>query len=159
MRKQCKQWKTVFWGGSKITADGDCSHKIKGQLFFGRKAMTLPDSILKSRDITLPTNIYLVKAMFFPVVPYGCSVQFSSVQSLSRVWLFATPWIAAHQASLSITNPWSLLKLMSIESVMPSSHHILCHPLLLPQNPSQHQGLLQWVNSSHEVAKVLEFQL
>ena len=57
--------------------------------------------------------------------------QFSSVQSLSRVRLFATPWIAAHQASLSITNSRSLLKLMSIESVMPSSHLIPCHPLLL----------------------------
>ena len=59
------------------------------------------------------------------------SVQVSSVQSLSRVWLFATPWIAARQASLSITNSWSLLRLLSIESVMPSSHLILCHPLLL----------------------------
>ena len=57
--------------------------------------------------------------------------QFSSVQLLSCVWLFATPWTAAHQASLSITNSRSLLKLMSIESVMPSNHHILCHPLLL----------------------------
>ena len=59
------------------------------------------------------------------------SVQFSSVQSLSRVRFFATPWIAAHQASLSITNSWSLCKLMSLESVMPPSHLILCHPLLL----------------------------
>ena len=59
------------------------------------------------------------------------SVQFSSVQSLSHVRLFAIPWTAAHQASLSITNSWSLLKLMSIESVMPSSHLILCYPLLL----------------------------
>ena len=59
-------------------------------------------------------------------------VQFSSVQSLSRVWLFATPWTAARQASLSITNSQSLLKLMSIKSVMPSNHLILCHPLLLP---------------------------
>ena len=59
------------------------------------------------------------------------SVQFSSVQSLSRVRLFVTPWTAAHQASLSITNSWSLLKLMSIEVVMPSSHLILCCPLLL----------------------------
>ena len=62
---------------------------------------------------------------------FPTSVQFSSVQSLSLVWLFATPWTAAHQASLSITNSWSLLKLMSIESVMPSNHFILCHPLLL----------------------------
>ena len=63
---------------------------------------------------------------------------FSSVQSLSRVWLFATPWIAARQAFLSITNSWSSLKLMSIESVMPSSHLILCHSLLLlpPITPS-----------------------
>jgi len=58
--------------------------------------------------------------------------QFSSVQSMSRLRLFVTPWTAARQASLSITNSWSLLKLMSIESVMPSSHLILCHPLLLP---------------------------
>ena len=63
------------------------------------------------------------------------SGQFSSVQSLSRVRLFGTPWIAARQASLSITNAWSLLKLMPIESVMPSNHLILCHPLLLlPQS-------------------------
>ena len=63
---------------------------------------------------------------------------FSSLQSLSRVRLFATLWTAARQASLSITNSWSLLKLMSIESVMPSSHLILCHPLLLllPSTPS-----------------------
>ena len=58
--------------GSKITADDDCSHEIKRCLFFGRKAMTNLDSILKSRDITLPTKICLVKAMFFPVVMYGC---------------------------------------------------------------------------------------
>ena len=62
---------------------------------------------------------------------WECSVQFSSVQSLSRVRLFATPWTAARQASLSITNSRSLLKLMSIESVMPFNHLILCHPLLL----------------------------
>ena len=77
----------------------------------------------------------------------------SSVQSLSCVRLFATPRITAHQASLSITNSQSSPKLMSFESVMPSSHLILCCPLLLlPSNPSQHQSLFQWVNSSHEVA-------
>ena len=58
--------------GSKITADGDCSHKIKRRLLPGRKAMTNLDSILKSRDITLPTKVCLVKAMVFPVVMYGC---------------------------------------------------------------------------------------
>ena len=76
--------------------------------------------------------------------------QFSSVQSLSRVWLFATPWIAARQASLSITNSWSSLKLMSIESGMPSSHLILCRPLLLlPPVPTSirvfsNESILRW---------------
>ena len=59
-------------GGSKITVDGDCSHKIKRHFLLGRKAMTSLDSILKSRDITLPTKVCLVKAMVFPVVMYGC---------------------------------------------------------------------------------------
>ena len=97
---------------------------------------------------------WATRETLFPV-----SVQFSSVQSLSRVWIFANPWIAACQASLSITNSWSSLRLTSIESVMPSSHLILCCPLLLlpPIPPSI--SLFQWVNSSHEVAKVLEFQL
>jgi len=84
--------------------------------------------------------------------------QVSSVRSLSRVRLFVTPWIAARQASLSITNSRSLLKLMSIQLVMPSSHLILLSPSSPAPNPSQHQGLFQWVNSLHEVAKVLEFQ-
>ena len=61
-----------IFGGSKITADGDCSHEIKRRLILGRKVMTNLDSILKSRDITLPTNVRLVKAMVFPVVMYGC---------------------------------------------------------------------------------------
>ena len=59
-------------GGSKITADGDCSHEIKRRLLLGRKVMTILDSILKSRDTTLPTKVCLVKAMVFPVVMYGC---------------------------------------------------------------------------------------
>ena len=61
-----------IFGGSKITADGDCSHEIKRRLLFGRKVMTNLDSILKSRDITLPTKVRLVNAMVFPVVLYGC---------------------------------------------------------------------------------------
>ena len=62
----------IFWGGSKITADGDCSHEIKKCLLLGRKVMTNLDSIFKSRDITLSTKVCLVKAMVFPVVMYGC---------------------------------------------------------------------------------------
>ena len=98
---------------------------------------------------------------------------FSSVQSLSCVQIFVTPWTAAHQASLSSTNSWSSVKLMSIESVKPSNHFIThvhwipeaiqpLHPLSSPSPPffslSQHHGLLKWVTSSHRVVKVLELQ-
>ena len=83
------------------------------------------------QNVCIPNSQYLL-----PRKPDVTSdVCLSSVQSLSRVWLFATPWIAAHQASLSITNSQSLLKLMSIKSVMPSIHLILCRPLLLPPIP------------------------
>ena len=64
--------KDFILGGSKLTADGDCSHEIKRHLLLGRKVMTYLDSILKSRDITLPTKVHLIKAMVFPVVMYGC---------------------------------------------------------------------------------------
>ena len=102
-------------GGSKITVDGDCSHEIKRCLLLRRNAMTNLDSILESREITLPTKIHLV--------------QFSSVtQSCPTL---CNPWTEAHQDSLSITNSRTSLRLTSIESVMPSSHLILCHPLLL----------------------------
>ena len=78
MGKQWKQCQTLFiylfilGGGSKITADGDCSHEIKTRLLLGRKAMANLDSILKSRDIALPTKVHLVKAVVFPVVMYRC---------------------------------------------------------------------------------------
>ena len=68
MGKQCQ----TILGGSKVTADGDCSHEIKRRLLLGRKVMTNLDSIFKSRDITLPTKVRLVEAMVFPVVVYGC---------------------------------------------------------------------------------------
>ena len=64
----------IIFGGSKTTADGDCNHEIKRHLLLGRKVMTNLDSIFKSRDITLPTNVRLVKAMVFPVVTYGCEI-------------------------------------------------------------------------------------
>ena len=86
-------------------------------------------------------------------------LQFISVQSLSCVRFFVTPWTAAPQASLSITNSQSLPKLMSIESVMPSNYLILSSPSPPTLNLSQHQGLFRWVSSSHQVVKVLEFQL
>ena len=117
--------------------------------------MHLSSSRLKLQ-IFVQINVYVYKRFETPsgLLLYS-HFQFSSVQSLSHVWLFATPWIAARQASLSITNSRNSLKLTSIKSVMPSSHLILCCPLLLlPPNPSQHQSLFQWVNTSHEVAKV-----
>ena len=90
-------------GGSKITADGDCSHEIKRRLLLGRKIMTNLDSILKSRDITLSTKVCLVKAMVFPVVKYGCeswTIKKAERQGIDafEVWcwrrLFRVPWAA-----------------------------------------------------------------
>ena len=72
MGKQWMQCQTLFFFGSKITADGDCSHEIKRRLLLGQNVMTNLDSILKSRDITLPTKVHLVKAMVFPVIIHGC---------------------------------------------------------------------------------------
>ena len=129
----------MFWG-SKITADGDCSHEIKRRLILGRKVMTNLDSILESKDITLLTKVCLVSQFSRSVVS----------DSLRPHEL---------QASLSITNSRSSLRLTSIESVMPSSHLILCCPLLLlPQIPPSIR-VFSNESSLHEVAKVLEFQL
>ena len=103
MGKQWKQCQTFIFGGSKITADGDCSHEIKRCLLLGRKVMTNLDSILKSKDITLPTKVHLVKAMFFPVVMYGCeswTVKKAERQRIDafELWcwrrLLRVPWIA-----------------------------------------------------------------
>ena len=92
-----------IWGGSQITADGDCSHEIKRPLLLGRKVMTNLDSILKSRDITLSTKVHLVKAMVFPVIMYGCEswtikkAEHRRIDTL-EVWcwrrLLRIPWIA-----------------------------------------------------------------
>ena len=101
-----------------------------------------------------PSDILFGYLTDISIYMFRSSVQFSSFQLLSRVWLFATPWIAARQASLSITNSQSLLRLTSIQ---PS--HPLSSPSPPAPNPSQHQSLFQWVNSSHKVAIVREFQL
>ena len=92
----------IFWG-SEITADGDCSHEIKRRLLLGRKVMTNLDSILKSRDITLPTKVHLVKAMVFPVVMYGCESRIikkveSQIIDAFKLWCWRrflrVPWTA-----------------------------------------------------------------
>ena len=99
-------------GGSKITADGDCSHEIKRNLLLGRKAMTNLDSILKSRDIPLPTKVHLVKAMVFPVVMYGCEIWTIKQAECIRIaafelwcWrrLLRVPW-TARRSNQSITS-------------------------------------------------------
>ena len=104
------------FGGSKITADGDCSHEIKGWLLFGRKVMTHLDSILKSRDITLPTNVHLVKTMVFPVIMYWCeswTIKKTECQRIDgfELWswrrLLRVPWTArrSNQSILKEINP------------------------------------------------------
>ena len=106
----------LFFFGSKITADGDCSHEIKRRLLLGRKAMTNLDSILKSRDITLPTKVHLVKVMVLPVVMYGCeSWTIKKAEHLRidafELWcwrrLLRIPWTArrSNQSILKKINP------------------------------------------------------
>ena len=119
MGKQWKQCQTLFFSGSKITADGDCSHEFKRHLLLGRKVMTNPDSIFKSRDITLPTKVCLVKAMVFPVVMYWCESW--SVKKAERwridafeLWcwrrLLRFPWTSrrSNQSILKISSGCSL---------------------------------------------------
>ena len=100
----------VLFLGSKITADGDCSHEIKRRLLLGRRAMANLDSVLKSRDITLPTKIHLVKTMVFPIVMYGCEswiIKKSECQRIDafELWfwrrLLRVPWLKGVQTSSS----------------------------------------------------------
>ena len=111
-----------YWSGLPCSPPGD-----------------LPDPGIEPVSLGSPT----LEVDSLPLAPPGNTFQFSSVESLSCVRLFATPWTVAHQASISVTNSQSLLKLMSIESVMPSSHLILSSPSPPAFNPSQHQGLFR----------------
>ena len=116
MGKQWKQWQTLFLRGSKITADGDYSHEIKRRLLLRRKAMTNLDSILKSRDITLPTLVHPVKAMVGPLVMYGCeswTIKKAEHQRIDafELWywrrLLRVPWTArrSNQSTLKEISP------------------------------------------------------
>ena len=123
----------IFWG-SKITADGDCSHEIKRRLLFGRKVMTNIDSILKSRDITLLTKVHLVKAMVFPVVMYGCESwtvkkaehwRIDTFELWCWIRLFRVPWTArrSNQSILKEISPeYSLEELMLKLKLQHTSH-------------------------------------
>ena len=125
-----KQWLTLFFGGSKITADGDCSHEIKRHLLLGRKVMTNLDSILKRRDITLSTKVFLVKAMVFPVVMYGCESwtikkaerrRIDAFELWCRRRLLRVPWTAgrSNQSILKDISPGCSLEGLMLEAETP----------------------------------------
>ena len=122
--------------GSKITADGDCSHEIKRRILLGRKVMTNPDSILKSRDITLPTKVCLVKVMVFPVVMYGCdswSIKKAKCQRIDafELWcwrrLLRVPWTArrSNQSILKEINPGCSLEGMMLKLKLQYFGHLM----------------------------------
>ena len=125
----------IFWG-SKITADGDCSHEIKRRLLLGRKVMTNLDSILKSRDITLTTKVRLVKAMVFPVVMYGCESWTIKKAECRRIdafelwcWrrLLRVPWTArrSNQSILKETSPKYLLEGLMLKLKLQYFGHLM----------------------------------
>ena len=130
-----KQWQTIFLG-SKITADGDCSHEIKRHLLLGRKVMTKVDSILKSRDITLPTKVCLVKAMTFPIIMYGCeswTIKKAECQRIDafELWcqrrLLSIPWTArrSNQSILKETSPGCSLEGLMLKPKLQYFGHLM----------------------------------
>ena len=146
MGKQWKQWQALFWGGSKITEDGDCSHEIKRHLLLGRKVMTNLDSIFKSRDITLPTKVHLVKAMVFPVVVYGCeswTVKKAECQRIDafELWcyrrLLTVPWMArrSNQSILKEINREYSLKGLMLKLKLQCFGHLMRKTDSLEKNP------------------------
>ena len=136
MGKQWKLWQILFFWGSKITADGDCSHEIKRCLLLGSKVITNLDSILKSRDITLPTKVHLVKAMVFPVVMYGCESWTIKRAEHRRIdafelwrWrrLLRVPWTArrSNQSILKEISPEYLLEGLTLELKLQQFGHLM----------------------------------
>src|SRR5574341_967095 len=136
MGKQWKQCHTLFFWGSKVSADGDCSHEIKRRLLLGRKVMTNLDSILKSRDIILPTKVHLVKAMVFPVVMHGC--ESGTVKKAERrridafeLWcwrrLLRVPWTArtSNQSILKEIGPGISLEGMMLKLKLQYFGHLI----------------------------------
>ena len=138
-----------IFGGSKITADSDCSHEIKRHLLLGRKVITNLDSILKSRDITLPTNVCLVKAMVFPVVMYGCESW--TVKKAERdafeLWcwrrLLRVPWTArrSNQSTLKEISPGISLEGMMLKLKLQYFGHLMQRGDSLEKTPPCWEGL------------------
>ena len=139
------RWETVeivsdfIWGGSKITANGDCSHEIKRCLLLGRKVLTNLDGILKSRDITLSTNVHLVKVMVFPVVMCGCESWTIKKAELRRIdafelwcWrrLLRVPWTAgrSNQSILKEISPGCSLEGLMLRLKLQYSGHLMQRP-------------------------------
>ena len=136
MGKQWKQCQTLFFGAPKIIADGDCSHEIKRCLLLGRKVMTNLDSIFKSRAITLPTEVHLVKAMVFPVVMYGCeswTVKNAEPRRIGafELWcwrrLLRIPWSArrSNQSILKEISPGISLEGMMLKLKLQYFGHVM----------------------------------
>ena len=136
MGKQWKQGQTLFWGVSKITVDGDCSHEIKRHLLLRRKVMTNLDSIFKSRDITLPTKVQLIKPMIFPVVMYGCeswTIKKAEHQRTDafELWcwirLLRVPWTArrSNQSILMKISPGCSLEGMMLKLKLQYFGHLM----------------------------------
>ena len=126
----------LFWGGSKITAEGDCSHEIKRHFLLGRKVMTNLDNIFKSRDITLPTKVHLVKAIVFPVIMYGYeswTIKKAEHQRIdaSEVWywrrLLRVPWTAkrSNQSILKEISPGCLLEGLMLKLKLQYFGHLM----------------------------------
>ena len=144
-----KQWKqTLFSWAPKIAADGDCSHEIKRHLLLGRKAMTKPDSILKSRDTPLPTKVFVVKAMVFPVLLYGCESWTIKKAEHWRIDAFE-PWCWGRL----LRDPWtarrskqSILKEISLEYSLEA---------LMLKLKLQYFGHLKWRTDSLEKTLIL----
>ena len=136
-----------IFGGSKITADGDCSHEIKRNLLLGRKAMINLDSILKIRDITLPTKVYLVKAMVFPVVRYGCESWTIKKAEHQRIDAFEL-WCWRRLLRV----PWTARR--SNQSILKISPGCLLEGLMLKLK-LQYSGLLMWRTDSLEKTLML----
>ena len=136
MGKQWKQCQTFIFLGSKITSDGDCSHEIKRRLLLGRKVMTNLDSILKTRDITLPTKVHLVKATVFPVIMYGCeswTVKKAERQRIDafELWcwrrLLRVPWTArrSNQSILKEISPGCSLEGLMLKLKLQYFGHLM----------------------------------